>query len=165
MTATRNLAVLFFSLMVIWLLLNGSLAGDVVAVGVVAAGLIAWFFRGNMGWFSDLRMNPRALATTAAYILYYLKELVKSNVNVAAIVLSPDLPVHPGIVKVRTRLKSAMGRMLLANSITLTPGTLTVDIDGEWLYIHWVSVNSPDIEQATADIVAGFERYLEVMYG
>jgi multicomponent Na+:H+ antiporter subunit E len=58
-----------------------------------------------------------------------------------------------------------MGRMLLANSITLTPGTLTVELDGEWLYVHWVNVQSPDIEGATASIVAGFERYLGVMYG
>jgi multicomponent Na+:H+ antiporter subunit E len=58
-----------------------------------------------------------------------------------------------------------MGRLLLANSITLTPGTLTVDLDGDWLYIHWVRVESVDIDRATAEIVAGFERYLEVMYG
>ena len=83
----------------------------------------------------------------------------------AKIVISPDLPLNPGIVKVRTKLKTAMGRMLLVNSITLTPGTLTVEMDGEWLYIHWVSVDSPDIEVATAGIVGGFERYLEVMYG
>jgi multicomponent Na+:H+ antiporter subunit E len=58
-----------------------------------------------------------------------------------------------------------MGRLMLANSITLTPGTLTVEMDGEWLYIHWVNVQSPDVEAATAEIVAGFERYLEVIYG
>jgi multicomponent Na+:H+ antiporter subunit E len=58
-----------------------------------------------------------------------------------------------------------MGRLLLANSITLTPGTLTVEMDGEWLYIHWVSVAADDIEAATAAIVSGFEAYLEVMYG
>lgn len=156
---------LFIALLLFWILLNGSLAFDVLAVGAVVAALIAIFFRGHLGWFSELRLNPRALATTVAYVIYYLKELVKSNVNVAAIVLSPALPVKPGIVKVRTRLKSAMGRMLLCNSITLTPGTLTVDMDGEWLYIHWVTVDAPDIEAATQAIVAGFERYLEVMYG
>jgi multicomponent Na+:H+ antiporter subunit E len=91
--------------------------------------------------------------------------LVISNLRLAAVVLSPSLPIKPGIVKVRTRLKSRMGRLMLANSITLTPGTLTVEMDGEWLYIHWVSVQSPDIEAATAEIVAGFERYLEVIYG
>jgi multicomponent Na+:H+ antiporter subunit E len=66
---------------------------------------------------------------------------------------------------VRTRLKSRMGRLLLASSITLTPGTLTVELQDEWLYVHWVRVDHDDIEGATASIVAGFERYLEVMYG
>jgi len=156
---------LFATLLMFWVLLNGSLAGDVLVVGGVASALIAIFFRGNLAWFSELRLTPKALLTTLAYVFYYLKELIKSNVNVASIVLSPGLPVNPGIVTVRTKLKSSMGRMLLANSITLTPGTLTVDIDGEFLHIHWVTVDTPDIEAATEAIVAGFERYLDVMYG
>ncbi|MGE5945072.1 MAG: Na+/H+ antiporter subunit E [Betaproteobacteria bacterium] len=49
--------------------------------------------------------------------------------------------------------------------MTLTPGTLTVELHGEWLYVHWVTVDSTDSAAATASIVAGFERYLEVMYG
>jgi len=148
-----------------WVLLNGSLAADVLIVGALASAIIAFFFRHHLAWFSELRLTPAALATTVAYVFYYLKELIKSNINVATIVLSPDLPVKPGIVTVRTKLKSRMGRMLLCNSITLTPGTLTVDIDGEFLHIHWVTVDSPDIEAATQAIVGGFERYLEVMYG
>lgn len=155
----------FVTLLFFWVLLNGSFAPDVLWVGAAAAAVIAWFFRSHLGWFSELRLTPKALTTTVAYVFHYLEELIKSNVNVALIVLSPSLPVNPGIVTVRTKLKSAMGRMLLANSITLTPGTLTVDLDGEFLHIHWVCVDSPDIEAATQSIVAGFERYLDVMYG
>jgi multicomponent Na+:H+ antiporter subunit E len=164
-SAAGGFTVLFVTLFFFWVLLNGSLAIDVLIIGAIAAFVIAFFFRSNLAWFSELRLTPKALFTTVAYILYYIKELVKSNVNVASIVLSPDLPLNPGIVKVRTKLKTSMGRMLLVNSITLTPGTLTVDMDGEWLYIHWVSVDSPDIEAATAGIVTGFENFLEVMYG
>ena len=164
-TAASGGLLLFVTLLMFWVLLNGSLATDVLIVGAVAAAVIAIFFRHHLAWFSELRLTPKALATTVAYVFYYLKELVKSNINVASIVLSPGLPVNPGIVTVRTKLKSAMGRMLLANSITLTPGTLTVDLDGEFLHIHWVTVDSPDIEAATEAIVTGFEKYLEVMYG
>jgi len=53
----------------------------------------------------------------------------------------------------------------LANSITLTPGTLTVETDGEDYYIHWIDVSSKDIEGATEKIVHKFEKYLEVFYG
>lgn len=156
---------LFASLLMFWVLLNGSLSSDVLVVGAFASAVIAIAFRSNLAWFSELRLTPKALVTTVAYVFYYLKELVKSNVNVALIVLSPSLPINPGIVTVRTKLKNPMGRMLLCNSITLTPGTLTVDMEGDLLHIHWVTVDSPDIEGATQAIVAGFERYLEVMYG
>jgi multicomponent Na+:H+ antiporter subunit E len=160
-----NFILLFATLIFFWLWLNGSLAGDVFIVGVVSALIIALLFRGGLAVFSNLKPTPRALGFTILYILFFIKELVKSNISLAAIVLSPRLPINPGIVKVRTRLKSPMGRLLLANSITLTPGTLTVELEGEWLYIHWVTVDSTDIEGATASIVAGFEHYLEVMYG
>lgn len=156
---------LFSSLLLFWVWLNGSLATDVLIVGVVTAAIISLLFGNGLGVFSELHPTPRALGYTFLYILFFAKELAKSNLSLAAIVLTPGLPLNPGIVKVRTKLKSRMGRMLLANSITLTPGTLTVELAGEWLYIHWVTVDSTDIEAATASIVSGFEHYLEVMYG
>lgn len=160
-----SFAALFVTLFVFWVMLNGTLAGDVLAVGLVAALVIALVFRDGFAVIAELRLTPRAILATLGYVPFYLKELFKSNLGLAAVVLSPALPLNPGIVKVRTKLQSRMGRMLLANSITLTPGTLTVELDGEWLYVHWVTVDSTDSAAATASIVAGFERYLEVMYG
>lgn len=165
MTKTYDLTMLFATLLGFWLLLNGSLAEDVLVVGLIAALVITLLFRNGLSVVSEFRLTPQSLLTAPVYVAFFLKELVKSNLRLAGIVLSPALPLKPGIVKVRTRLKSRMGRLLLANSITLTPGTLTVEMDGEWLYIHWVTVESADIDAATASIVAGFERYLEVMYG
>jgi multicomponent Na+:H+ antiporter subunit E len=165
MVKARDLTMLFATLLCFWILLNGSLALDVLVVGLIAAFVITLLFGNSLAVVSEFRATPRAMVTALGYVFFFAKELVKSNLNLASIVLSPALPLNPGIVKVRTRLKSRMGRLLLANSITLTPGTLTVDIDGEWLYIHWVTVDSADIEAATAAIVSGFEDYLEVMYG
>lgn len=165
MNKTRNLAVLFVTLFLFWVLLNGSTATDILIVGGIAAFLIAVMFHDGLAVVSELRINPKAIVTTILYVPFFLKELVKSNINLAKIVLSPELPLKPGIVKVRTRLKSRMGRLLLTSSITLTPGTLTVDLIGEWIYVHWVTVDSDDVEAATAAIVGGFENYLEVMYG
>jgi multicomponent Na+:H+ antiporter subunit E len=165
MTKAVSLFVVFGLLLLFWVLLNGSLAADVLLVGAIAALIIAWLFRHQLAVVTEFRGTPRAFMATARYLAYLLKELVKSNLRLAGIVLSPSLPLNPGIVKTRTRLKSRMGRLLLANSITLTPGTLSVELDGEWLYVHWVSVESSDIDAATASIVAGFEQHLEVMYG
>ncbi|GAB6053961.1 Na+/H+ antiporter subunit E [Magnetospira thiophila] len=162
---TRYSFELFLTLVLFWILLNGNLAADTLLIGVMAALVITFFFRNGLSFLSDYRFLPGSFVATVFFVLYFFKELVKSNINLALIVLSPSLPVRPGIVKVRTRLKSRMGRLMLANAITLTPGTLTVGLEDEWLYIHWVSMESADIDQATESIVAGFERYLEVMYG
>ncbi len=161
----RNVAIVFATLMLFWLMLAGSFDGDVLIVGGVVSLLIALIYRDGLSFFTEFRATPAAFIAGFRYYGYFFRELVKSNFRLAAIVLSPSLPLRPGIVKVRTRLKSRMGRLMLANSITLTPGTLTVELEDEWLYIHWVVAESVDIDGATQRIVAGFERYLEVMYG
>jgi len=165
MQKLRHFILLFVVLLVFWLLLNNSLDMDVLIVGIIAAFVISLIFQSGRSVLSDLNLTPRGIATSVLFILYFLKELVKSNIRLAAIVLAPSLPVNPGIVKVRTKLKSPVGRELLANAITMTPGTLTVDIIDEWLYVHWVTVEATDVEGATASIVSHFEHYLEVMYG
>ena len=65
----------------------------------------------------------------------------------------------------QTKLKSKLGRMILANSITLTPGTFTVELLDDRIFIHWIDVKSKNIEEDTNMIVRKFEKYLEVIYG
>jgi multicomponent Na+:H+ antiporter subunit E len=110
-------------------------------------------------------LSPKRVLYGLAYIPYMIWAIIMANFDVARRVLSPKLDINPGIVKVKTRLKTPVGRMILANSITLTPGTLTVDIIGENMYIHWVDVESRDAEAASRKIAAGFEKYLEVIFG
>ena len=68
-------------------------------------------------------------------------------------------------VEVKTKLKSRIGRIFLANSITLTPGTLTVETKDDAYYIHWIDVTSETVEESTREIVSKFEKYLEVFFG
>jgi len=156
---------MFSTLLLFWLMLTGTIALDSLLFGVFASLAITLLFRDGFSFFTEFRATPQAFLAGLLYYGYFLKELVRSNLKLAGIVLSPDLPIDPAIVKVRTGLKSRMGRLMLANSITLTPGTLTVELDGEWIYVHWVRVETTDLDGATEEIVAGFERYLEVMYG
>jgi multicomponent Na+:H+ antiporter subunit E len=156
---------LFVTLLLFWLMLQGSLAPDGVMVGVVVSLIITLLFRRGLSFFTEFRATPDAFIAGVLYYLLFLRELVSANLRVASIVLAPELPIRPGIVKVRTRLKSRMGRLMLCNSITLTPGTLTVELNGEWIYIHCVTVEAMDIDTATALIVNKFENYLEVIYG
>ena len=77
--------------------------------------------------------------------------------------MDPKMPIRPGIVAIRTTLKSDIGQLMLANSITLTPGTLTVDVSDEYLFIHWINVKSTDVDEAGGLIAGRFEKYLKVI--
>lgn len=92
------------------------------------------------------------------YIPLFIKELIKANVDVAKRSFNPKLPINPGIVKVPTDLTSEYGLAMLCNSITLTPGTISMDIVDEegqdYIYIHWIDVQSSDPEQA-GDMIKG----------
>ena len=100
-----------------------------------------------------------------AYIPMLFYFMLVANFDVVYRVIHPKMPIRPGIVKVRTRLKSDSGRTALANSITLTPGTLTVDMteDG-YLYIHWINVRETDVDGATKRIVSRFEGILAKIF-
>ena len=161
----RNLLISVVLLTGIWLLLNASLTPVVVVTGLIASILIAVFFSVRHPVFREVKLNPKAIIYFFIYIFVFALELIKANFDVARRVISPSLPINPGIVEVKTRLTSKIGRLALANSITLTPGTLTVDIKEDSLFIHWIDVTSTDIEGATKKIVGNFEKYLEVIYG
>lgn len=148
----------------IWLGINSSVKTDVLTAGIIITVVTSFFYIGT-GMFTEVRLTPRALAALIAWIVVFLIELIKSNIDVMSRVVTPRVRINPAIVEVKTKLKSPMGRLALANSITLTPGTLTADIVGDTLFIHWIDASSTDVEGATEKIVAKFERHLEVLFG
>ncbi|MEY1639795.1 Na+/H+ antiporter subunit E [Tenuifilum osseticum] len=161
----RNVANLFVLLFLIWLLLTGTLELTSLLLGLALAVTLALIFGKNSNVFGRFRMTPKVFVYSLIYLFVLSWEIVKSNIDVALRVLNPKLPINPGIVKVKTRLKSPIGRMILANSITLTPGTLTIDIKDDELYIHWIDVKTLDTEEASRKILGKFEKLLEVIYG
>lgn len=134
-------------------------------MGLAVAALVSLFTLKMEPVLGDLRMTPKSFLFSLIYIFVFIKELIVSNLDVARRVVNPKLPIKPGIVKVKTKLRSRIGKTILANSITLTPGTLTVDIKDEYLYIHWIEIKEDDLEGATKAIVEKFEKYLEVIFG
>jgi multicomponent Na+:H+ antiporter subunit E len=165
MEQIRGRIVLFLILAVGWLLLVWPPGFQELAAGGIAALIITLLPGKGMGVFSEISLAPKRILTGIIYIFIFLGELVKSNLDVAFRVLHPKLPINPGIVKVKTKLKSRLGRFVLANSITLTPGTITVETKGDTFYIHWIDARARNIEESTGAIVAKFERYLEVIFG
>ncbi|HOK84826.1 MAG TPA: Na+/H+ antiporter subunit E [Tenuifilum sp.] len=161
----RNVANLFVLLFLIWLLLTGTFELTSLLLGLALAVTLALIFGKNSNVFGRFRMTPKVFVYSLIYLFVLSWEIVKSNIDVALRVLNPKLPINPGIVKVKTRLKSPIGRMILANSITLTPGTLTIDMKDDELYIHWIDVETLDAEEASRKILGKFEKLLEVIYG
>jgi multicomponent Na+:H+ antiporter subunit E len=161
----KNWLVLFVILMIVWVLLNNSFQANIIIPGVIIALLISLFSIGKWDLFSEMKFSPKAIAYTLTFIGIFLIELIKSNFDVIRRVLTPSLPINPGFVEVKTTLKSKFARMVLANAITLTPGTLTVEVIDESFFIHWIDVESDEIEAASNKIVKNFEKYLEVIYG
>lgn len=160
----KHTVLLFLVLMALWVLLTPNDMQE-IWVGLAVSALVALFTLRLEPVLGDLRLTPKALVYAVIYLFVFIKELIVSNLDVARRVINPKLPIKPGIVKVKTKLNSSIAKTILANSITLTPGTLTVDIKGEYLYIHWIEIQHDDLEGATQDIVTKFEKYLEVIFG
>ncbi|MEJ2637365.1 MAG: Na+/H+ antiporter subunit E [Calditrichia bacterium] len=152
-------SVLLVGLYILWT--HSTDPGNLAVIGIAALIISVGFVR------SDVLpvLSPRRIYYAATFVDYLFIAIIKSNLDVAGRVIRKNIPIKPGIVKVRTRLKSKVGRMILANSITLTPGTLSVDVNGDYFFIHWIDVSSTEVETASAAIVAGFEKYLEVIFG
>ena len=148
----------------LWLALTWSLDAREALVGVMMAILVATLLAHIYPENLHKVFNPRRWFFLLLYIPYFLFLCVKSNLDVAYRVLHPDMPIRPGIVKVRTTLRSEMAKTFLANSITLTPGTMSVDIEGQDLYIHWINVRGEDPEAHTASIVRPFEGLLRRIF-
>ncbi len=161
----KSFLIITIVLFSIWILLNNSLDPILLLIGAGVSIIIALLFCSNCSVFEQIKLNPKSLIFSIAYLFVFIFELIKSNLDVAYRVISPKLPINPGIVKVKTCLNSEMGRMILANSITLTPGTLSVDIKDEFIYVHWIDVTNKDLDVATEAIVNKFEKLLKEIYG
>lgn len=167
----RKITLIIFSF-IVWFMLvwpfdpiTKSLDLQSVIVGVVVALFVGLFFGDKV----EAALGPghlfRRIFWILVYIPMFLWYVIIANLDVVYRVVHPDMPIKPGIVKVKTTLKNPAGRTILANSITLTPGTLTVDIDDDdYLYIHWINVKSDDVEEATRQIVAKFEGVLRRIF-
>ena len=148
------------------MLLTWSLDLEHLIIGILLGIFVSFMTADVFEERTDLFKNPARFLWLFLYIPLFTWECVKANLDGAYRVIHPDLPIKPGIVKVKTILKSDIGLTFLANSLTLTPGTMTVDIDKEkgFLYIHWVEVKTQDPQKAAEQIVLKFERILKRIF-
>lgn len=160
----RHATYFLLALFAIWLVLTSSLHWQELLTGaIVCVALTAFLSR----TYKHLELPPFSLKRLwcfGVYLLILLEEIVKANIDVAYRVLHPRLPIKPGIVVIDTELEQDVAKMILANSITLTPGTFTLDVVGQKLLIHWINVRSEDPAEATRLIGERFERCLREVF-
>lgn len=156
----RYIAVFILSL-IFWFLLTFKFSVPNLIVGSVASAICSAIF--GRYYFQNVYkyLQPWRWFWFLVYLTVFIWECIKANFDVAYRVLHPAMPIKPGIVKVRTSLKSEFAKTLLANSITMTPGTITVDIIDDDFYIHWIYVSSEDPEVYSKKITGNFEKYIK----
>ena len=163
-----KLVTTFVCLFLAWIALTGSLDVQELVVGAIVATFVAavsyeLLMKGRV----KNKFEPKRWAYGIAYFPAYVWAEIKSHADVIYRILHPKMPIKPGIVKVPTDLKTDFGITGLANSITMTPGTLSVEVDEKEpsLYVHWISAATTEPKETKAEIAGPFERYLRRIFG
>jgi multicomponent Na+:H+ antiporter subunit E len=149
----------------LWFAANSSLAVETLLTGALISAVLAYLFTRKTGAWQDVRFSPERLYHFILYTGVFLIELVRANINMMRYVYAPRIRIRPGIVRIRTKLETPVGRLALASSIALTPGSLVVDIDGDSLFVHWLDVETTDPDEATRAIAGPFEEHLGKTFG
>jgi multicomponent Na+:H+ antiporter subunit E len=140
-----------------WAALQGELSATNFVIGFLVSTAVIYVFR-------QMFFEPRyftKIGLAIKLVLVFFKELIKANLSVLKIVISPGLRVRSGVIAVPTELRTDVALTLLANMITLTPGTLTLDIsaDRRYLFVHTLNLDDP--EDVKREIRMAFEVYLQ----
>lgn len=161
-----NRIFLFISMFIIWLCLTWPFSPvrwtDIIT-GIIVALVVVLFF-GKKTKYDKRYLEIHRYLWAVFYIPVLVYYMILANFDVLYRILHPDVPIRPGIVKIKIGLKNKVARAVLANSITLTPGTLTIDIIDDVMYIHWINITSRNISGSTKRITEKFENILKKVF-
>lgn len=145
-------------LAVIWAAVTGTISLGNLAIGFLLGYLVMLVAAPAI----DAENYTRRLRLAVGFIFYFLKELFVSSIRVAIDVIKPSFKMKSGIVGIPLDAESDLEKTLLANSISLTPGTLSLDIseDGKTLYIHAMYIDEGDVDAVRREIKSGMERHI-----
>lgn len=127
-----------------------------VFVAIVTASIVIRYLP-----FSFQMFNPIRIIRAIVYAPIFIWKMILANIHIAGIVIRPRLMIHPAIVKANTQLATPVGKLMLTSSITLTPGTLSVDLKNGDVYVHVVDSTGIAVEEARERIVVPFENHIK----
>ncbi len=128
---------MFLLFLALWIIFNGRVTVEILLFGVVISAAMYWFICRFMGYTpqSELIILKKGVYIIE-YIFYLVREITAANFATIRLVTTANYEVEPVLIQFETTLKSDIAKFLLANSITLTPGTITVAIDGNRFTVH-----------------------------
>lgn len=156
--------VFFIVLLIFWVILTFDVSLINILVGTVAALITVLLFSKHIIRYAGKIFQPMRYFWLVIFLVVFIWECLKANFDVAYRVLHPKMPIKPGIVKVKLGLKSEIAKTILANSITMTPGTISVDLVDDILYVHWIYVKSFDPEVYQHEVAGRFEKYIKRIF-
>lgn len=131
------------SLMAFWLLMSGIYTPLITSLGI-ASVLLVLYIAHRMDLYDHETFPYHLKGRVFGYWGWLAKEIFKANIDVTKIVLQPTMPISPRVVRVKATQKTDLGLVIFANSITLTPGTVTIDIEGDEMIVHALSQDLAD---------------------
>jgi multicomponent Na+:H+ antiporter subunit E len=142
-SAARSGVALFLLLCGVWLLCSGPYSLDghhtlIPLFGLGSCAGVTWLAL-RMGIVDAEAVPVHLIGRALRYLPWIATEVLKANLDVAGRVLRPGLPVAPEILRVKPSQRTDLGRVLYANSITLTPGTVTIEAEGDHLLVHAIA--------------------------
>lgn len=128
---------MFLLLLVLWIIFNGRFTPEILIFGIVISGAVCAFARAFLGYsFKKEFRLLRCLPDFIAYVIVLIIEIIKANMVLVAMIFKGNDALKPAIFHFKTSLTSKLARTILADSITLTPGTITVSLRDDELYVH-----------------------------
>ena len=134
-TLPARMAALMLALVSAWLLWSGLFKPLLLGLGLFSCLLTFWLVS-RMGYFQNTLFALRFSFKLFGYWIWLAKEILKSSIQVARIVLNPSLPISPRVVEIKSTSGHLVDQVILANSITLTPGTLALDLHEGVIKVH-----------------------------
>lgn len=128
---------MFLLFFFVWIVFNGKVTAEIVWLGLAVAVFVFWFICKFMDYsIQKEKLFYKRTVSFCAYIYLLITEIINANVTVFHMILTEREQMEPVLVTFRTNLKTETARVILANSITLTPGTITVSIEEDELTVH-----------------------------
>lgn len=131
----RYAFILTLAMVAAWLTLSGYFIPMILTFGAISIAIVVWMCR-RMGILDGETVPYLSLLPTTSYFVWLFIEIIKANVQVVKAVLSPDLEVSPTLVKIPLNTDVDIAETMFANSITLTPGTVSVDMEPDHILVH-----------------------------